>query len=98
MDIVKVFESYLKKHSTAMVISKEVFANKCEIHRPYISAVECHRCSISIENIQRTANALEIETYKLFIENKKAIVGKPSDCLFALERSMSNQKSWACKN
>lgn len=69
MDIVKVFGNNLKKHRTAMGISQEAFADKCGMHRTYISAIECHRRSISLENIQRIAEALEIETYKLFLED-----------------------------
>ena len=69
MDIVKVFGSNLKKYRTAMGISQETFAEKCGLHRIYISAIECHRRSISLENIQRIADALGIETYKLFLED-----------------------------
>lgn len=68
MDIVKVFGTNLKKYRTALGISQEVFADKCGLHRTYISAVECYRRSISLENVQRIADALEIDTYKLFIE------------------------------
>ena len=68
MDIVKVFGSNLKKYRTAMGISQEAFAEKCGLHRTYISAIECYRRNISLENIQKIANALEIETYKLFLE------------------------------
>lgn len=68
MDIVKVFGTNLKKYRTAMGISQEAFADKCGMHRTYISAIECYRRSISLENIQRIADALEIETYKLFME------------------------------
>ena len=68
MDIVKVFGSNLKKHRTAQGISQEAFAEKCGLHRTYISAIECYRRNISLENIQRIADALEIETYKLFVE------------------------------
>ena len=50
-----------------MDIVKE-FAEKCGLHRTYISDIECFRRSISLENIQRIADALEIETYLLFIE------------------------------
>ncbi len=74
MDIVKVFGRNLKKYRTAQGISQEAFAAKCGMHRTYISAIECYRRSIALENIQRIANALDIETYKLFIEefeNKK---------------------------
>ena len=70
MDIVKVFGTNLKKYRTALGISQEAFADKCGMHRTYISAIECYRRSISLENIQRIAEALEIETYKLFMEEK----------------------------
>lgn len=68
MDIVKVFGMNVKRYRQAMGISQEAFAEKCGLHRTYISAIECYRRSISLENIQRIANALEIETYKLFLE------------------------------
>lgn len=71
MDIVKVFGMNVKRYRQARGISQEAFAEKCGLHRTYISAVECYRRSISLENIQRIANALEIETYKLFLEEDK---------------------------
>lgn len=70
MDIIKVFASNLKKYRTALGLSQEEFADKCGMHRTYISAIECCRRSISLDNIQRIADALEIETYKLFIDEK----------------------------
>lgn len=68
MDIIKVFGNNLKKYRMAIGMSQEEFAEKCGLHRTYISAVECHRRSISLENIQRIADTLGIETYKLFVE------------------------------
>ena len=68
MDIVKVFGNNLRKYRNELGISQETFAEKCGLHRTYISAIECYRRSISLENIQRISDALEIETYKLFIE------------------------------
>lgn len=68
MDIVRVFGANVKRYRQALGISQEAFAEKCGLHRTYISAIECYRRSISLENIQRIANALEIETYKLFLE------------------------------
>lgn len=70
MDIVKVFGTNLKKYRTTLGISQEAFADKCGMHRTYISAIECYRRSISLENIQRIADALEIDTYKLFVEEE----------------------------
>ncbi|MCI5880428.1 MAG: helix-turn-helix transcriptional regulator [Clostridium sp.] len=68
MDIVKVFGTNVKHYRETLGISQEVFAEKCGLHRTYISAIECYRRSISLENIQRIADALGIETYKLFME------------------------------
>lgn len=70
MDIVRVFGRNLKRYRTALGLSQEAFAEKCGLHRTYISAIECYRRSIALENVQRIANALEIEPYKLFVEDK----------------------------
>ena len=70
MDIVKVFGDNLKKYRTQLGLSQEAFAEKSGLHRTYISAVECYRRSISLENIQRIADALGVETYKLFLYDK----------------------------
>ena len=69
MDIVKVFGTNLKKYRTASKLSQEKCAERCNLHRTYISDIECFRRSISLENIQKIADALEIETYRLFVEN-----------------------------
>lgn len=69
MDIEKVFGTNLRKYRTSMGISQETFANKCGMHRTYISAIECYRRSISLENIQRIADALNIEAYKLLVDD-----------------------------
>jgi transcriptional regulator with XRE-family HTH domain len=69
MDIIKVFGDNLKKYRNEIGLSQEAFANKCGMHRTYISAIECYRRSIALENVQRIADALNIETYKLFLED-----------------------------
>lgn len=68
MDIIKIFGNNLRKFRTVAGLSQEAFAEKCGMHRTYISAIECYRRSISLENIQRIADALGVETYKLFLE------------------------------
>lgn len=73
MDIIKVFGNNLKKYRTALGLSQEAFAEKCGLHRTYISAVERYKRSISLGNIQRIADALEIDAYKLFLEEKNEI-------------------------
>ena len=39
MDIVKVFGDNLRKYRNALGISQEAFAEKCGLHRTYISAI-----------------------------------------------------------
>lgn len=70
MDIVRVFGTNLRKYRNTKNLSQEKFAEKCGLHRTYISDIECFRRSISLENIQKIADALEIETYKLFVESE----------------------------
>ena len=71
MDIIKVFGSNVKDYRQRIGLSQEAFAEKCGMHRTYISAIECFRRSISLENIQKIADALEIEPYQLLLENRE---------------------------
>jgi len=49
-------------------ISQEVFAELCELHRTYISDIELGKRNVSLENIARIANALNITISELFLE------------------------------
>lgn len=71
MDIIRVFGDNLRKYRNRLGLSQEAFAEKCGLHRTYISAIECYRRSIALENVQRIADALEVETYKLFVYEDK---------------------------
>ena len=68
MDIVKVFGTNLRTYRNKLGVSQEKFAEMCGLHRTYISDVERFKRSIALENVQKIADALDIETYKLFIE------------------------------
>jgi len=69
MDIIKVFGTNLRFYRNKLGVSQEKFGEMCDLHRTYISDIERFNRSISLENIQKIADALGIETYKLFIEN-----------------------------
>ena len=71
MDIVRVFGSNLRKYRNKLGISQEKFAELCGLHRTYISDIERFRRSIALDNVQKIADALGIETYKLFLEEDK---------------------------
>ncbi len=68
MDIIKVFGTNVRKYRIKKRVSQEKFAELCGLHRTYISDIECFRRSISLDNIQKIADALGIDTYKLFVE------------------------------
>ena len=63
MDIIKVFGTNVRKFRTKMGVSQEKLAELCGLHRTYISDIECFRRSISLDNIQKIADALKIETH-----------------------------------
>lgn len=71
MDILKVFGSNMRKYRKEKNISQEKFAEMTGLHRTYISDVERFKRSISLANVQKIADALQIETYKLFKEENK---------------------------
>ena len=68
MDILRVFGTNVRKYRNKLGISQEKLAEKCGLHRTYISDIERFKRSISLDNIQKIADALGIETYKLFKE------------------------------
>jgi len=70
MDIVRVFGTNLRKYRNALGISQEKFAEMCGLHRTYISDIERFQRSIALDNVQKIADALGIETYRLFLEEK----------------------------
>lgn len=70
MDIIKVFSSNVRRYRTSLGLSQEQFAEKCGLHRTYISSIERFQRNVSLENIQKIADALDIEAYKLFVESK----------------------------
>lgn len=69
MNIIEIFSNNLKMYRNKLGLSQEAFANKAGLHRTYISALECQKRNIALNNIEKIANALKIEPYVLFIEN-----------------------------
>lgn len=56
------FGTNLRKYRTELGLSQERFAELCGLHRTHISDIERFQRSIALENIQRIADPLEIET------------------------------------
>ena len=68
MDIKVVFGTNVRKYRNSCGYSQEELADICCLHRTYISDIERFKRSISLDNIQKIAEALGVETYVLFIE------------------------------
>lgn len=71
MDIVKVFGTNLRKYRMQLGVSQEKFAEMCGLHRTYISDVERFQRSIALDNVQKIADALGVEPFKMFMEEEK---------------------------
>lgn len=68
MDIVRVFATNVRFYREQKGISQEKLAELSGLHRTYISDVERYKRSISLSNVQKIADALEVEPHVLFIE------------------------------
>lgn len=76
MDIVKVFGTNVRKYRNEKGLSQEKLGELSNLHRTYISDIERFKRSIALENIQHIADALNIDTFKLFIEPEELSNGK----------------------
>ena len=70
MDIIKVFATNVRKYRMRQGLSQEAFAEKAGLHRTYISALECEKRSIALDNVQKIADALNVDTYLLFVDDQ----------------------------
>ena len=71
MNLLKIFSSNVRYYRKLKNLSQEELAFKCGLHRTYISSIECLKSNISIENIEKIADALDVEAYILLRERRK---------------------------
>lgn len=69
MRLLQIFSNNLRKYRNESGLSQEAFATKAGLHRTYISALERGKRSIALDNIEKIAEALEIDAYFLFVES-----------------------------
>ena len=69
MQLLRIFSSNLRRYRIAAGLSQEAFAIKAGVHRTYISALERGKRSIALDNIEKIAEALEIDAYLLLVED-----------------------------
>ena len=66
MDIKKSVGNRIKKLRNQKGLSQEKLAELADLDRTYITSVECGKRNISIVNVQKIANALEISLNEFF--------------------------------
>lgn len=66
--ILMAFGQAIRKLRNDAGISQETFADLCDLHRTYISDVELGKRNVSLENIQKMAEALNMSISALFLE------------------------------
>ncbi|MFR6099142.1 MAG: helix-turn-helix domain-containing protein [Longibaculum sp.] len=71
MNLLKIFSSNVRYYRKLKNLSQEELAFKCGLHRTYISSIECLKRNILIENIEKIADALDVEAYILLRERRK---------------------------
>ena len=69
-NILMTFGKAVRKLRSDRGISQEEFAELCGLHRTYISDVELGKRNVSLENIGRIADALNMPLSELFAEVK----------------------------
>lgn len=70
MNIIEIFGTNVRFYRNKLKISQEKLGELSDLHRTYISDIETFKRSISLTNIEKIAQALQIEPYQLFIKKK----------------------------
>ena len=65
---VKTFGKRIRYYRKCLGLSQDDLASKARLHRTYVGAVERGERNISLLNILRVADALQIPVQKLFTE------------------------------
>ena len=72
----RIFAANVREIRTSMCISQEELAEKCGLHRTYISDIERGRRNISIDNIERIAIGLQVLPEKLLESRQAKMLGR----------------------
>ncbi len=67
-NVLSAYGQTIRKIRQSQNISQECFADLCGLHRTYISDVELGKRNVSLENIEKIADALNIKMSDIFKE------------------------------
>ena len=92
MEMMKIFVFNLKKYRKKRNLSQMKLADKLDTSTSYIGEIEINRKIPSMEMVEKIANALDVEPFRLFIDDESRD-GKTTplnsdylDCLSTIER------------
>ena len=68
--IVKIFAGNVRVLRQKKQLSQEELAEKCNLHRTYIGMIERCEKNVTLKNIEKLANALEVNVKELFNESE----------------------------
>lgn len=71
IELLVAFGHTLRKLRLEQGISQERFADLSDLHRTYISDIELGKRNVSLENIEKIAEALHMKISELFQEVEK---------------------------
>lgn len=67
-NIIEIFGQNVQKYRKVIGLSQEQLADKAGLHRTYIGMIERAEKNVTLRNIQKLANALEVPIEVLFIK------------------------------
>lgn len=65
MDVLAKFGQRVREKRTALGLSQEAFADKCELDRTYVSGIERGKRNLSLRNIEIIAKTIGISIAEL---------------------------------
>ncbi|RDB62618.1 XRE family transcriptional regulator [Gordonibacter sp. 28C] len=65
MDILDILSANLRHFRTCAGYSQEKLAHACGLHRTYIGGIEQRRINVSVKNLQKIAEGLNVDAYRL---------------------------------
>ncbi|MDH5858723.1 helix-turn-helix transcriptional regulator [Lampropedia aestuarii] len=66
-DLRGILAYWIRLHRVEKGWSQERLALECELDRTYVSAVERSRWNVSLSNIEKMANALNVQSWTLLV-------------------------------
>ncbi|WP_442904470.1 helix-turn-helix domain-containing protein [Gordonibacter sp.] len=69
MDILEILSHNLRYYRKREELSQEDLANRSGLHRTYIGGIEQQRINVSVKNLQKIANSLNVCAYQLIYQS-----------------------------